>query len=199
MKKISVLFLIMFTLIISTQAGGGRGYSRLLDIDEFEQSFNYYYKSVKDTISYLNEKGKEKSVIATLNVVMYSIDKDSSFYLFDNTFNEKIVSFFYESEYVANTKSIKFVDCAHRYTYELGFIRNNRNIEERSICEKLFIVSYSYKTKMYTLWTCHKTGRDLKQFCVFNSFGVLKVDVFNQNILTVTETPNGITINKKAY
>ncbi len=58
MKKISVLFLIMFTLIISTQAGGGRGYSRLLDIDEFEQSFNYYYKSVKDNISYLNEKGK---------------------------------------------------------------------------------------------------------------------------------------------
>jgi hypothetical protein len=196
MNKTILIILFVFSIISNTQAGGGRS-NNYIEIDVFEQTFNFYYKAVDDTVRYLNNKGKEKLVKATVNVALYNINKDSTSYLFDHSFNEKIVSFFYETSYVDSSKTIDFVHCDNYYGNKN--IKNNRNIKERKVYERIFIITYSFKTNKYTLWSCHKTGRDLKKMSEFNKMDNIKIDVFNKNILTLTEGARTVTIDKKSY
>jgi len=196
MKKTILIFFFLLSINSNVHAGGGRNYN-YIDIDVFEQTFNFYYRAVDDTLNYLSKKGKEKSIKATVNVTFYDIEKDSTFHLFDKSFNGKIVSFFYESTYSDSAKNLEFTKCDNYYGDE--YIKNNKNILEREISEKVFIITYSFDKNKYTLWTCHKTGKNLKKFSEFDDIDNVKVDVFNKNILTINESSKSVTIDKKSY
>ena len=75
MKNATLIILLVFSIFSNVQAGGIYRTYNYVSIDVFEQTFNFYYKALDDTVKYLNKKGKEKSEKATVNVVFYDINK----------------------------------------------------------------------------------------------------------------------------
>ena len=196
MKKVFVIIIVIFLHInlFAGYGGGGSSYYHL-KLDLFEQSFNFYYKAIDDTVFYKNTKGKERFIKATVNIAFYDIKKDTSFLLFEKDFNHKIKAFFYEKEYNAEKRKIDFV--AIDDTYGSDYIANNSNIERREISDNIYIITYSVKEKKHYLWSCHKTGKNLKLITEFDSFYDFKMDIYNDIILvTQNISRDGLIIKR---
>jgi len=196
MNKVLVIIVVFFLQInlYAGYGGGGRS-SNYLELDLFEQSFNFYYKAINDTIFYTNKKGKEKFVKATINIAFYDINRDSSFLLFEKESGHEIKAFFFEKEYNESKKKIDFVLVDG--TYSSGYIDNNSNIERREISNDIYIVTYSIKDGKHYLWSCHKTGKNLKLITEFKDFSDFKMDTYNDIILIVKQIgKDGMIINR---
>jgi hypothetical protein len=195
MKNLLLVFLTLLSFTLFADGGPRNGYNRKT-IDHFERSFNLYYSGVSDTLNYMNDKDKEKSSIATVNVAIYNIDKDSTSYLFDLANEEAIVSFFFESNYLDIDASIDFNNTS---IYSQNIIRNNFEIPKREISEKLVIVTYSFIEKKHSLWTCHKTGSDLQKIKTYQNLDDLRVDIYNHCFIFISENDRQLEIEKIPY
>jgi len=188
---LAVLFLII--TIISVAEGRDRYSGNKTTIDLFERSFNFYYKSISDTIFFNNERGKEKFEEAITNVAFYDINSNTTTKLFPEDFNQRIETFYFEKSYVDSLRKIEFEIINRLYYYDVVY--NNYEINKREISEYIYIVTYSKETKKYTLWSCHKTGKDLTKITEYDYSRSLKLDIYNRQIMIAVQVNNDIQIS----
>lgn len=165
-------------------------YRSFLFFDLFDQTNNFYYKNNNDTLRYINEKGKVIGEETTTNIILYDINKDSTFFLFPKDLNEKIIGFVYEKEYSEAKKSITF---SITDNIRGNFLLNNENIAPRPISNNIYIITYSHVTKKYSFWICEKTGKNVKLITKFDNESDFKIDVYNRNALIIRRLGNNIS------
>lgn len=192
----TLVFTLLILSIINSFAGGSP--DPHLYINRFERTFNFYYKSIDDTIRYSTTKGKSTYELATVNIAFFDISNETTSYLFPKDFNEQIEDFFYEIEYNDSTQSIVLSE-DYLY-YGKNSVSNNYYLPKRKPSEKIFITTYSYETHQTTIWTCHKTGKNLAKIATYNNEqGFYMIDILNTNITTVNEGYREVKIEAFPY
>jgi hypothetical protein len=196
MKKLLVILLIACPFLSIADSGGGR-YNRwgqnTTVINEYERVFNVHYRVLTTEVDILTPKGKEKTIDVNVNLVIYDVAKNTTTYLFETTSDESIIEVLFESGYNEKTQSIQFNNKAGM---RVDHIRNNVGIEKRELSTKMIVVTYSQSKQLYTLWTCHKTGTDLKKVHEFKKSDDFDIDMYNQCFLFFTETGGSVAVKK---
>lgn len=191
--KSQIFFIMAFTILLQyAYADGG---NRFFTLDSFEQTYNLYYKTSLDTIKYINEKGKKDFEIRSTNLTIYDITIGTKTQLFPNGFKEEIITILFETK-IDSSGTIMFNNDDYN---PQRYIRNNYNISSRELSNKLIIVTFSMETKMFTLWTAHKNGKELKNLKSFSNTDELNIDVLNHCFLFVKSNINQIDIEKIKY
>ncbi|MDH5597546.1 MAG: hypothetical protein OEY34_00390 [Cyclobacteriaceae bacterium] len=181
MKKIFILPFLMFSFLSFTFIDGGGGSIKCY-IRDYNPANDLFYISIDKTITIQNDKNKEKSYDITSNIAIYDTNKESTTYLFDDSFDETISNFFYESYY--DTEQKKLI-CNRDYRFKL---LGNENLLIDTISDQLIIETYSFKSGMYSLWTAHKEGGHLKREIQFTTETEYYIDVKNKVIRILKQT-----------
>ena len=177
MKCLSFLLL----LSISTFSLAG-GYSRP-DIDLYDPESGLYYKAVIEASG-----GLLASVAGS---------KISNVYIFDPISNQgspflpqdskRVISVFtFETSY-ENGK----INFSGRGAY---ITKNNSNIDERELKNKILFGTWDEKTEQTSLYTSTKTGSDIKPLATIPKGASYHIDVRNGKLRIVNQVEDGVSV-----
>ena len=82
--------------------------------------------------------------------------------------------------------------------YQVNII-GNFNLNSRPPSDKIFIVTYSFTSEKYSLWTAHKTGKDLTRVHEFSMDTQYYFDVKNSMIRFVNQVGQKIETKDIKY
>jgi hypothetical protein len=194
MRNLILILLVSCPILtVADPSGGGRGGWISYTVNEYERVFNLHYRMLSDDVPCINAKGKEKILDLNVNLAIYDIAQNSTTYLFETTSDESIIDVLFESGYNESDGSILFNNGSSSNYY---LVRNNRGIEKRELSTMMIVITHSQSRELFTLWTCHKTGTDLKKVREYKEPRDLDIDMYNQCFLFFTETGGTIAIEK---
>jgi len=194
-SKLTFLFILFSYLLY---ADGGDGYGTKCNVNDMEINYNLFYSSINGELKVINNKGKEKVYEITSNIAVYNIESKQIKYIFPDTLNERIYKFYYESYYDSLKKQIVYNRSGNSY-YEMNNLIGNYNLLQRQPFDKLFIITYSYETKMYSLWTATKFGEELKRVFQFDKETEYYFDVKNMEVRFIKQINNELEISDIKY
>lgn len=194
--KIKLTFILLMISAIAFADSGG-GYGTKCNVNDIEINYNLFYTSVDGDLSVINKKGKEEKYYVTSNISIYDINTGKISYLFSDTLNEKICEFYFESYYDSLNKQIVFNQSNN--DYPMNNIIGNFNLKNRLPGDKIFIITYSYKSDKYSLWTAHKNGTQLTRVYEFSKEVNYFFDVKNMVIRFIRQAGKKIEIKDHKY
>ncbi len=179
MKKLILIFLLF---LISSLVFIGFGYN--LKFKYFDPTNNLVYVSV----------GKNEKMIGdTKNIAIVDSNTDKVSYIFEDEFKEDIINMYFESEYSEKEEKIIFNFDDNYYKYGVrDKIRNNVFIS-RPVKDKLCILTYYSKTRMYSIWFCDKKGDNLRLAKTFDNKIDWWIDVRNCKMSFAKQVDNKIS------
>ena len=195
MKKYLTLLLLLpcFSLF----ADGGGDYARGSNINVMDNTSNIFYTSVEGEIKFKNDKGKDEVRKSVSNIALYHISDQKTTLLFPENLNEEIHEFYFESSYFEAGKMIIFNDSPGEYGSRC--LIGNYDVPQRPVSNKLFVFTYNYDTKLYSLWISDKTGKDLQRVYQCNYKSHYYFDVKNQIVRFVQQVGSKIEIKDIKY
>ncbi|MFI5203333.1 MAG: hypothetical protein ACHQF2_02465 [Flavobacteriales bacterium] len=194
--KLTLLFFLVSPILL---ADGGGGYGTHCHVRDMDVTYNLYYHSVDGELAVPNKKGKEDVYDITSNISIYDITTGKTSYLFPDTLKERISDFYFESHYDSLNQKMAFNHPESEYYNTMENVVGNVNLKSRKPSDKLFIITYSYVSYQYTLWTAHKTGKELKRVHEFSDDDNFYFDVKNMAIRFVTQVEKRIEIKDIKY
>jgi hypothetical protein len=193
--KLTLIFVLISSIIF---ADGGDGYGTKCYVHDIEITYNLFYYSVDGQLKTINNKGKEEKYDITSNIAIYNINTKKISYLFSDTLQERIYEFYFESHYDSINRQILFNRNDNRQ-YQMDNIVGNFGILNRLPSEKLFIITYSYISNKYSLWTAHKMGTDLTKVYEFSKDANYYFDVKNKVIRFARQVDKKVEIIEFKY
>jgi hypothetical protein len=154
---------------------------------------NLFYHSVDGELITINSKGKEQKYKVTNDISIYDIITAKSVKLFSDTLKEAIRDFYFESHYQASSGRMLYNQHSDGSS-EWNKIIGNINIKERKPADKIFILTYSYTTDKFTMWSADKKGTGLKRIHQFSDDTDYYFDVKNLCIRFVKQVGKQIEI-----
>ncbi len=142
--------ILIILFLVSTTLFAGFGYNSIYDVNIYDINTGLYYKSItkkpKDSgFSII----KSSQNMFTCNINIYNPKTKKSVTIFkDNSKN--IIDFLFEMKFKKD--SIVYFNINNN-------IKNNNNIQNRQIKDKLLISTYDRGKQETTLWSCKKNGR----------------------------------------
>lgn len=192
----NALGLVCLFAILTSFIDSGGGYDKLF-VRVYESQTNFYYRSVEDSIRYVDEKGRPRFMKCPTNIALYDITQDKISYLFEDSLNENIVGFAFEMNFNSVEKSITMYE---ENSYELNWrVENSYLLKERPPSDKLLIVTYSPQTKLYSFWTADKKGGNLKRQSTFIEADDIDIDVRNSCVLVFSSKDGKLVVNNFKY
>lgn len=183
MKILRTFLLLLFTF--PANAGlYGKSYP---NIDFYDPATGLYYKSIvskKEKKSFLSS-GSDKQVS---NINIYNPETNTSTLLFSEKNQLRDISLLlFETGH--KDGSIEFFGTGYS-----SYIKNNVNIPERVLKDKMLIVVIEEELQIKTFWIAEKTGKKLTKLLVVPVKTNWHIDVKNSKIRTVRQVNGKIEI-----
>jgi len=188
--SISTLAILFLLLFVAARTDGGKRYNRRNYNNLFEQNHNLMYRTVHDTFTYTDRRGKPRQETRDIDIAIYHYNNDSISYLFNHNNTDRIVHLYYEASYDSVKHRIK-MESFDRYD---SWTANEENIQPRKPSDNVLVVTQNEKTKMYSLWRAHKTGINLERLKRYKSSADLVIDPFNQKVMVVRTEPRKLVV-----
>ena len=175
-------FLLILSISTFSLAGG---YSRP-DIDLYDPESGLYYKAIVET-----EDGFLGSV---------SGSKISNVYIFDPVSNKGSTFLSQDSKRIISlfTFETSYENGKINFSGRGGYItKNNSNIDERELRNKILFGTWDEKTEQISLYTCTKTGADIKPIAKVPKDASYHIDVRNGKLRVVIQMKGEVSV--KSY
>lgn len=182
----------MILMVSLTASAGNVGRYHGGQIDEYDRATGFYFKSITtEEEGGLMGKGA-KPFINDINI--YNPITGENIVLFNDENIHHITGILYESHYDAENQKIDFGDSVSSIE-----IKNNDDIVERLLKDKLLILVTNKKAETHTLWTASKAGKGLSELITFPFYYDWHMDVQNSVIRIVGQDGNKVKIENIAW
>lgn len=179
MKKIVLIILL---LLISTPVFAGFLFES--DFKYIEPAKNYLYISVGEV--------KNKKIGSKIrNIALVNLNTNEVSYFFDTDFEENIKGIFFETGFNTEEGAVEFN--LNQDSDKAGnLFKNNYQIPQRPLKDKICILSFHPKNNVYSFWFCDKSGQNLKRVKTIDYGMDWWFDVKNNKICFVRQVEDKI-------
>ena len=154
-------------------------------VDSYDPISGFYFKSITEE-GEVSRFSKSSPNIVVKNIGIFDPLTDRISTVFPLEKNVVVNKFLFEVKYNKDSLSIEYNDSSFQK------IRNNSNIEERALSNKLLISTLDGDN--CTLWKSDKDGKNLKEITTVLSKDSWHLDVKNSKIRVVSSTEGKLHI-----
>lgn len=151
----------------------------MTDIDTYDPVSGLYFKSIEENIEEKGFVSKKGSHSIVSNIAIYDPSNDIFSMLFKTSEKRNISFIIFEMGF--NDNSINFYESEY-----FSYIKNNNDIKQRSIKNKLLVGIKDQKNKVTMLWISSKNGDNLNLLTSVPFDSTWHIDVKNSKLRVVS-------------
>jgi hypothetical protein len=151
-------------------------------LEKYDPASGLYFKSIEENIEDKKFMKTDSNNIVS-NIGIYDPDHDRSTMLFKDSEKRNISFIIFEIGFNKYKKLIKFYESDYSCN---EYIKNNHNIKEQSIKDKLLVGIKDKNKEVTMLWVSSKNGDNLNLLASVSFDDIWHIDVKNSKIRVVS-------------